>query len=911
MAQLRITVGKELSLIFTCASYAKVRKRALQFVGDAEKLKAACKTSVESAKLEFCLDEDADSPVWEERPWGGKFDAFFFDNADYNVNAELMKDGGCSDLRVKSRFAADEGTQKFARLSSGMVRSGVINFENDVGNFGFTLQYAAPGGTTKEYTFSGEVLSQKLDSRADWKEMINDVESRYAMLAADYLRRTSHSFDRTHSKDGKTPDLIWWNLFEAEREVFFKAIRTILDRPRRRLRRVEEFVRADQLRRITPILENQVGEFRRDAGHLYRVEYDSHSNDTPENRFVKYAIQTIGKRYERLRKLICQESQFGSRISEGEKERMRATGKWFQKKLAHPFFKGIGRFEGIRQLSLTLQNAPGYATVTRTFAILNASYMLFEGIRQIETKSIADLYEIWCFLKVEDIVRACCSERFGSLLNKPEANHGELNGKFVRQLGTGARSEVIFKVGSVELARIIYNPKISNSERKKNDMPNTVVPTGLTDPKGQIPDIVLQLSRRSMNKEAPFRLTYLFDAKYRIEDVEEANGGVPEVMRPPQDAIDQMHRYRDAIYYEEDGADKGAEGVSPRYNPALYKKEVIGGYVLFPGICSESINEPDTGKDCRPNYFTSIDKVNIGAIPLRPNSDTEYSHLMDFIKRILDENPTLEMSLDSHNPQKGEVLGNASQAAIAEGVVYGTYTAGSLEWIDKTNLYNLPTDTAKKMGIYGLDDARKRRVLVLSSVRGTSKVIGIYKIAGCEGIVTKEQLRKGEEGVRPPYFHEPSWDSYYLFRVMPLIKPMENVKDILKLVMCDGDGVRKGVANYAAANGFEVGKVANPDEALRICGGIALINDRGEIPASLRGVFERFRGLRRGILPPQIMLKIDSRISRERMVQWLRTILKEHSVGKFSLYVDGMGERTGGDVEAKSEAFIGSVLPAV
>ena len=60
-------------------------------------------------------------------------------------------------------------------------------------------------------------------------------------------------------------------------------------------------------------------------------------------------------------------------------------------------------------------------------------------------------------------------------------------------------------------------------------------------------------------------MTWLFDAKYRIDGKEKG------VDVPPEDAINQMHRYRDAIYFK-DYADREA-----------LKKEVIGGYILFPG----------------------------------------------------------------------------------------------------------------------------------------------------------------------------------------------------------------------------------------------------------------------------------------------------------------------------------------
>lgn len=62
----------------------------------------------------------------------------------------------------------------------------------------------------------------------------------------------------------------------------------------------------------------------------------------------------------------------------------------------------------------------------------------------------------------------------------------------------------------------------------------------------QRPDIVLRLTKENDN----MLFTYLFDAKYRINDTQIGGHDVP-----PPDAIDQMHRYRDAIYYKEDDND--------------------------------------------------------------------------------------------------------------------------------------------------------------------------------------------------------------------------------------------------------------------------------------------------------------------------------------------------------------------
>ena len=134
MARLRITISGEVSLEFTCANYAKVRSRAEAFVGTADGMLAAkCRSNRGDAVLEFSPEDEGDGN-WSVRAWNADFDGFFFDNTDYNVYAKVAAPG-FRHLHVKSRFAADEGDKKFAPFESGSVRSGVLNFENDIGEF--------------------------------------------------------------------------------------------------------------------------------------------------------------------------------------------------------------------------------------------------------------------------------------------------------------------------------------------------------------------------------------------------------------------------------------------------------------------------------------------------------------------------------------------------------------------------------------------------------------------------------------------------------------------------------------------------------------------------------------------------------------------------------------------------------
>ena len=189
---------------------------------------------------------------------------------------------------------------------------------------------------------------------------------------------------------------------------------------------------------------------------------------------------------------------------------------------------------------------------------------------------------------------------------------------------------------------LMHSEFFSNLKTMKQEgsgIKKTEAPTG----GAQKPDIVLQLIRQFDGKDG-FRLSYLFDAKYRIDGYRE------NVDTPPEDAINQMHRYRDAIYYKD----------AKEASPAL-KKEVIGGYILFPGNGRR--------EDIEKAYFTrSIDTVNIGALPLRPGNAENGAMLQDFIKKLI-ERPT-DSSVLSVAPQKGTVsmIDDVPSQMVAMGV---------------------------------------------------------------------------------------------------------------------------------------------------------------------------------------------------------------------------------------------------
>ena len=570
-------------------------------------------------------------------------DALFFEQTDYSVWVDFKK------KTTKAWFDSPrkDVNDRFSWKENKQLLAGFLNYGNEIGRADMPIGYTVDG-VQKRFVFSYDVISAKLDYHNDWKEILKDIEAEYRMLSLDYLRRTYHSIKE---EQGESYDIIWWNIFAEKQEQFLRTIHNIIDRPRHRLKGIETFKRADQIVRFTPQLEQQVAEHRMEETRLYRVEEQQNTYNTPENRFLKHALLTVQKRYAPLAaRVLAQDSN----LAETHRIRIASIRDEMNHLSRHPFFRTVGPFDGIKQESLILQKDVNYSKIFSIFNILQKSFSLNDGLYRMETKDIATLYEIWCFIQVEKVVK----ELTGT---EPEQySRTEMSGLFTYRLGKGERSKIIFKKDDVTLAELVYNPRHSDKDDVKGigELESRTVP--------QKPDIVLQLTKDDLQKG--MKLTYLFDAKYRLE-----KDGGNDV--PPDDAINQMHRYRDAIYY------------NSKHTDETIKKEVIGGYILFPG------HMDDTSR-----FRHSIDEVNIGAFPMRPG-DKQHELLSNFIKDLLNKHAV--QIVEQVIPQKGTTLEVKNRVLI--GVVkpdnphYSNYLNGT------ATLYYTGKHVSKEIPLNGID----------------------------------------------------------------------------------------------------------------------------------------------------------------------------------------------------------------
>jgi Domain of unknown function (DUF2357)/PD-(D/E)XK nuclease superfamily len=534
-----------------------------------------------------------------------------FENKDYFIGITFKNKALVQSPYIYSKLKEIE-EKFFYRVELGFL-AGTINFGNDLGKSNLVLRYTK-GSQLKEINFQFEVFPTKLNYRSDYEKIVSDIEKEYPYLVLDFLKKTYTSF-----KTGSSPntDLIWWQVFGGLYNDFIESSKFILNKPHSRIIRQTKYVKAESINKWTTTLEEGYSELKHLPNKSYRSEYKTLSTNTSENKFFKHVVFQTLRRYKKVKSFI--EKRFANSITATFNSELHSIEKQLETISANPFFRSIDGFQGIKQESLVLQKATGYSTIYKSWIMLNSGLKFLEGIQKIELKNIADLYQIWCFLEIKNVLQNILEKD-----NPDDVDLAEIQiDDFVFKIDRGVKSKVSFNKTNGDVIDLFHDFSYVTSQNK----------TVKSFTVNQKPDIVLRITKNDLKEN--YVLTYLYDAKYRLASDERE--GSPDL--PTEDSINQMHRYRDAIYYV------NKDKIKP-------EKEVIGAYILFPGSGDiEAIKKLD--------YYKSIESVNIGAFPLRPNDYTNRILLEEHLTTIIgldtesilnDVSPQKESSYESPNP---------------------------------------------------------------------------------------------------------------------------------------------------------------------------------------------------------------------------------------------------------------------
>ena len=602
-------------------------------------------------------NDESEAQVWEER-W-----PVVFETCEYNIAIRFKTgfiDKGTTPKVLHVRRDVEQAFYVDTDYNGDNVLglSGNVSFLNEPGVFKLEFEYQHSGRLHRAWvTF--EVVSPKLDTKYDYKSLLNDVNEEYNDVIFRYLATTYQQLTRGRVRN----DIVWMNIFEEIIDDYLKNIELILRRPHQNVRTYNTFAKVEKIKRWTPALEDEYAEERKAKrldNHWFELKESDTTVNTRENRFVKHTLNHIGKRLTKILNEVLTQNR-NDELSDEHRCRLVDYRERIHKLEHNPFFRTIGKFEGMNQDSMVLQSRAGYQQVYKDWIKLRRGIDLYNGASNIGTLQIWEIYELWCFIKMKRMVKQLLhiekenpqyeklvSEPAGSLLNPFSNSRMEHVVTFNYPIPDDDDDSEWAEKMRNHIGDVVTLHYQHTFNRRNSD--TFGVHTATTE---QRPDIVLNISKKDGSQ---ILLTYLYDAKYRVvsdsrldKDVEQADLDEMKELHggdyPPSDAINQMHRYRDAIYY---GSDRKKQS----------SKEIIGGYILFPG-------RGDSETIAKRYYSSSVDSVNIGAFPLLPKSKSRKEHeghenedspqLYSHLKDILLEKTIGTEHVENAIPQRGLV----------------------------------------------------------------------------------------------------------------------------------------------------------------------------------------------------------------------------------------------------------------
>lgn len=525
-------------------------------------------------------------------------EAVFFENKYYEIEFLFHQPPEAGDPlpTVQHKLKAIEESFHFSPRSCSL--RGSINTGNHVGTFQIKLTYSYQGQLT-EQSIAFDILPVKMDMQSDFRAMNEAVDAAFPLWRYSLAESTSHSLSAVKKPHSQFL-LLWFARFESLHKELLTGLKHVVNAPHSRLMEYKHTVPMSRLRgRLSRQQEERLALEK--ANKNYEKPFTLSKKrlhvDTPENRFIKAVIGHGVTRLTRVQQLASLAPESGKvRFSASFIKELESWQKALRHVQKQPFFRDVGEYRGLKRESLVLQQKPGYSKVYKIWQQLKWYLELLDGADQLSLRNVAEMYEVWCFLEIRRII---------SDLGFEEVPCGRIplvDSGIRVSLKDGMAGAFHFRRSDGVKIRLAHEPVF----RKKDDQIRTWLVT-------QKPDVLL---------EATFPdgagIIWLFDAKYRIETPADDQGTRSGPDRVPDDAINQMHRYRDALIHRSKFDEKGVVKTRP----------VFGAYVLYPGYFNQL---------CERNpYSVAIDEVGIGAFSLLPQGNNRGSHWLSvFLQRKL------------------------------------------------------------------------------------------------------------------------------------------------------------------------------------------------------------------------------------------------------------------------------------
>ncbi|WP_165732855.1 DUF2357 domain-containing protein [Polaribacter sp. 20A6] len=625
-----------------------------------------------------------------------------------------------------------------------------------------TLQILNTENPNQKWDLQLEVQSKKTSYREDYQYMLNDITSKCTDLIIQANSPVSHSFEI----DPETKNKTLYQRFAfissiINSEEFEDAIQRIVTSPTTTWTEKSELTDVRKIKRFRNkelrLLLNSDNRLKLNETHpLYKKGIKSvatkiesyrklESVDTPENRFIKHALETFLK--------FCMDISNHPNAGKRLKDEADTVSEKLETHLQQDLFKSVSRPTTLKLNSPTLQKKEGYREILKVWLKYDlAAQLIWNGGDEVYSggkKDIATLYEYWLFFKLLDVLKEVFEIEPKELekLIVPSKDNLSLQlkqGKITALKGTYTKGNRHLNI------RFNYNRSFIGGTQDisktgswtttlRPDYTLSIWPTKLKETEAEAKDQIVHIH---------------FDAKYKIANINQILGqgeSEKDLSTEKKDNLKgiyknvdllKMHAYKDAI------------------------RRTSGAYVLYPG----ETNKPLRG-------FHEV-LPGLGAFPIKPSeSENETIYLENFIKEVLNHflntaSQRENITHKSYNIHKNntpnkisepipEYLDSEKQKKLIPDETYvlvGYYKSKEqLDWI-LNNKYNFRTGFGKGSLPIGLKEVKAQYLLL----HGPNEIITsrIFKLDE-KGIF----IYSAKDLIEKEYPTKPSGEAYLMFGI--------------------------------------------------------------------------------------------------------------------------------------------------
>lgn len=658
------------------------------------------------------------------------------------------------------------GETELLRPSKIEANKGLIITSIYVGSLEMEVLYQ--GEVAGSVTF--EIRSAKISYRTDYRKMMEDITAKCTDLIMQQSAPVYQNFTVNIDKDPQTLYQRFAFVDSIIRsEHFLDSLYRINSMPVKRWETIQKHKDISNLRSINQSVMRQIinnsNRTPLQEGHSLHNKFCSLPNkvqvadktettDIPENRFIKYVIET----FTQFCLSIYQHPEAGKRL----KRDALASAELLERYVSLPFLRDVSKLDMIPLNSPVLQRKEGYREVFQAYLMFDmAASLIWQGgdhVYKGGKRDVAVLYEYWLFFRLLDLLEEVFHIKPKSIDEIIVPKNGGM--ELTLKQGQLKMIDGVFIAENRRLhIEFYYNRTFSGASN---------YPSGGSWTRNMRPDYTLSIRPEGISQtEAEERemIVYIhFDAKYKIDNYQSIFADADQDEEKKEQCkgnykradLLKMHAYKDAI------------------------RRTAGAYILYPG----------TEKRTFQSYHEIL--PGLGAFAVSP-VNTDDTGLKEFLLHIVHHflNRASQHELFAYHTYDTfkETPGPALQdtipfdergelPAITYVLVAYYKDDAHLNWILKNKLYNLRTNYRR--GALKLSPQTVRATYLLLHGKGTIHSDLIFRLDP-EGpsIISQEYLKEKKYPSKDIY---PNYLGYSLQTSHPIHNEFGDVKwDITKL----------------------------------------------------------------------------------------------------------------------------------